>query len=95
MGSAQSLPDLYRITKGVSQYLVEYHQVSLSTGAELVLADLAGPGKVAYFYITDDTQVRWYPGLVLKVFWEGETDPSIQVPLSDFFGAIGGKTIDF
>lgn len=44
MGSAQSLPDLYRITKGVSQYHVEYHQVSLSKGAELVLADLAGPG---------------------------------------------------
>jgi hypothetical protein len=44
IGSAQSLPDLYRITKGVSQYHVEYHQVSLSKGAELVLADLAGPG---------------------------------------------------
>jgi len=55
MGSAQSLPDLYRITQGVSRYHVEYHQVSLSTGAELLLADLAGPGKVAYFYITDDT----------------------------------------
>ena len=68
MGSAQSLPDLYRITKGVSQYHVEYHQVSLSKGAELVLADLAGPGKVTYLYITDDTQVRWYPGLVLKVY---------------------------
>jgi len=95
MVSAQSLPELYRITRGISQYHVEYHQVSLSKGAELVLADLAGPGKVAYFYITDDTQVRWYPGLVLKVFWDGETDPSIQVPLSDFFGAIGGKTIDF
>ncbi len=91
----QSLPDLYRITKGVSQYHVEYHQISLSKGAELVLADLAGPGKVTYLYITDDTQVRWYPGLVLKVFWDGETEPSIQVPLSDFFGAIGGKTIDF
>jgi hypothetical protein len=41
---------------------------------------------VPYFYITDDTQVRWYPGLVLKVFWEEEAEPSIQVPLSDFFG---------
>jgi hypothetical protein len=59
------------------------------------LADLEGPGKVTYFYITDDTQVRWYAGLVLRVFWDGESEPSIQTPLADFFGAMGGRTIDF
>jgi hypothetical protein len=64
-------------------------------GKETVLADLKGPGKVTYFYITDDTQVHWYPGLVLKVFWDDETEPSVQTPLSDFFGAIGGKTIEY
>jgi hypothetical protein len=32
---------------------------------------------------------------VLKVFWDDEKEPSIHVPLADFFGAIGGKTIDY
>ncbi len=95
MACAQDLSGLYRITQGVSQHHVEYHQMSLGRGAEKVLADLEGPGKVTYFYITDDTQVHWYPGLVLKVYWDGEAEPSIQTPLSDFFGAIAGKTIDF
>ena len=27
--------------------------------------------------------------------WDEEAEPSIQTPLSDFFGAIGGKTIDY
>ena len=94
-GSAQSLSELYRITEGVSQHHVEYHQLSLAKGEETVLAELKGPGKVTYFYITDDTQVHWYPGLVLKVYWDGETEPSIRTPLADFFGALGGKTIAY
>jgi hypothetical protein len=32
---------------------------------------------------------------VLKVYWDDEKEPSIQVPLADFFGAIGGETIDY
>ena len=74
---------------------MEYHQLQVGKGQEVVLADLRGPGKVTYFYITDDTQVHWYRGLVLKVYWDDEAEPSIQTPLSDFFGAIGGKTIDY
>ena len=92
---AQLFPDLYRITDGVSRDHMEYHQLEVDKGKEVVLADLKGPGKVTYFYITDETQVHWYPGLILKVFWDEEAEPSIQTPLSDFFGAIGGKTIDY
>ena len=89
------MPDLFRITDGVSRNHMEYHQLRVPKGQEQVLADLKGPGKVTYFYITDDTQVKWYPGLVLKVFWDEETEPSIHVPLADFFGAIAGQTIDY
>jgi hypothetical protein len=93
--AAQDLPGLYRITGAVSRSHVEYHQVVVPKGKEVVLADLKGPGKVTYWYITDDTGGRWYPGLVLKVFWDEESDPSINVPLADFFGAMGGRTIDY
>jgi len=95
ISQAQTVQDLYRITESVSRNHVEYHQMSLAKGKETLLADLKGPGKLTYFYITDDTQVHWYPGLVLKVFWDDETEPSIQAPLADFFGAMGGKTIDY
>ncbi len=92
---AQTVPDLYRITDGRSRNHMEYHQMKVPKGGEVVLTDLKGPGKVTYFYITDDTQVRWYPGLVLKVFWDDEPQPSVQAPLADFFGAMGGQTIDY
>ena len=90
--AAQNLSDLHRITNGVSGSHVEYHRVEIGPGKETPLADLPGPGKVTYFNITDDTQGRFFPGVVLKILWDGETEPSIQVPLSDFFGAIGGQT---
>jgi hypothetical protein len=93
--AAQPLQDLYRITDGVSRNRMEYHQLQVPKGQEQVLADLKGPGKVTYFYITDDTQVKWYPGLVLRIFLDDESAPSVQVPLADFFGAIAGRTVDY
>ncbi len=93
--AAQSVPDLYRITAASSRTIADFHQLAVPKGGEAVLAEMAGPGKVTYFYITDDSAGRWYPGLVLKVYWDDAKDPSIQVPLADFFGAIGGRTVDY
>ncbi len=94
--------DLYRLTNGSSDTHIEYHQVNLPPGQEIVLADLAGPAKVTYFYYTDNSHYHaaeaagfMYPGLVLKVFWDDAADPSIRVPLWAFFGAFERRTIDF
>lgn len=92
---AQSTADLFRITDGVTSTETKFHHVSIAPGGEEVLADLKGPGKITYFYITDDTRGRWYPGLVLKVYWDDTTEPSICVPLADFFGAVGGRSVDY
>ena len=50
--AAQPLDDLYRVRDAVSQSYVEYHKVTVPKGKEVVLADLKGPGKVTYFYVT-------------------------------------------
>ena len=92
---AQGLGDLYRVRDGVSDTHMEYHEVQLPPGKEVVLGDLKGPGKITYWYITDSSGGKFYAGLVLKVFWDNEADPSINVPLADFFGAMGGHTIDY
>jgi hypothetical protein len=87
--------NLFQITEGSFDTHLDYHRVIIQKGDELELADLTGPGKVTYFYFTDDSKGHLYPGLVLKVFWDGEQTPSIAVPLGDFFGAIGGEAIDY
>ena len=94
--------DIYRISNGTSATHVEYHDIDLTPGKEFVLADIAGPGKITYFYFTDSSFMRpargtgaFYPGLVLKVYWDDATEPSIRVPLWDFFGAFGRKPIEY
>ena len=94
-GAAQGLGDLYRVTDGVSDSHVEYHELNVAKGGQIVLTDLKGPGKITYWYITDDSEGKWYPGLVLKVYWDGRPEPSVNVPIADFFGAMRGKTIDY
>jgi hypothetical protein len=87
--------DLFRISDSTFDTHVQFHQVNIPRGGDMQLADLAGPGQITYFYITDNSQGRFYPGLVLKVYWDDEQEPSINVPLSDFFGAIASETVDY
>ena len=89
--------DIYRINDGKFAAHVEYHQVDLAPGKELVLGDLTGPGKITYFYYTDDGAAAgsMYQGLVLKVYWDDAAAPSIQILLWNLFGAFGQKTIDY
>lgn len=87
--AAQQLGNLYRVRDAVSQSYVEYHKVTVPKGKEVVLADLKGPAKVTYFYVTPISD------MVLKIFWDGESEASVLTPLGDFFGALRGKAIDY
>ncbi len=94
--------DIFRISNGTFSNHVEYHQIDLPPGKEFILADLAGPGKITYFYYTDDSYMHatdgsgpMYAGLVLKVYWDDAPEPSIRVPLWAFFGVFNHQTIDY
>ncbi|HPW16768.1 MAG TPA: DUF2961 domain-containing protein [Candidatus Aminicenantes bacterium] len=58
-------------------------------GQEAVLADLKGPGAITHIWMT-------YRGgsenLVLRIYWDGQADPSVEAPLGDFFGVAMGLT---
>ncbi len=95
VSAAAQVQDLYKISDGVFDAAVDYQRVELAPGQELVLADLKGPGKVTYFYVTDSSQEHISRDLILKIFWDGAAQPSIQVPLADFFGAFENKSIDY
>jgi len=56
-------------------------------GETLVMANLTGPGTVSHIWITvADNEYAW-PRLVrLRVYYDGQKTPSVDVPLGDFFG---------
>jgi hypothetical protein len=97
--AAQNVQDVYRLSPGQFANHMEYHDIDLDPGKEVELASLAGPGLVTYFYITDSSSPgksgNFYAGLTLKVYWDDEKEPSIWVPLWDFFGALDRTPIDY
>lgn len=95
--TAQNVQELYRLSPGQFANHMEYHDINLDPGKEIELANLAGPGMVTYLYITDSTGESGdlYSGLTLKVYWDDEKEPSVWVPLWDFFGALDRTPIDY
>ncbi|WP_256487805.1 glycoside hydrolase family 172 protein [Haladaptatus sp. AB618] len=62
--------------------------------------DTDGPGIIKHIWITtaEETPSNDYPlrNLVLRMYWDDEPDPSVEVPLGDFFCNGHGKrcTVD-
>ena len=60
--------------------------VTVGPGGREVLAELKGPGSIRHLYIGTTTPARTFlRELVLRMYWDGEKEPSVEVPLGDFF----------
>jgi len=56
-------------------------------GETLVIADLEGPGVIQHIWNTVAAEDRGYARLLLvRMYWDGEEEPSVVCPLGDFFG---------
>jgi hypothetical protein len=64
--------------------------IRLRAGETATLGEIPGPGCINQLWITSDLPA--YRALVLRIFWDGESDPSVEVPLGDFF-TIGHDSI--
>jgi len=59
----------------------------VAPGETLTLLDDSGPGLVTHLWITvASPDPQHLKALVLRAYWDGETNPSVQTPLGDFFG---------
>ena len=52
-----------------------------------ILADIEGPGIIRHMYFTTILQNPLdFRNAVIRMYWDDEKDPSVEVPLGDFFG---------
>jgi len=59
--------------------------ISIALGERVVLVEVEGAGRVNKTYATVLSIDRlWPPRLVLRMFWDGEKEPSVEVPFGDF-----------
>lgn len=68
----------------------------IAPGKTLTIAALEGPGVITHLWNTVAAQDREYSRmLVVRMYWDGEECPSVEVPLGDFFGMGHGKDHPF
>ena len=64
----------------------------LEAGEVVTLADIDGPGVVRHVWMTfPPARPEVMRAMVLEVFYEGATEPSISVPAMDYFGVAMGR----
>jgi hypothetical protein len=62
--------------------------VDIAPGETKVMAEIPGAGVIRRFYVAPLAADRMrYRKMVLRMYWDGEKDPSVEVPLGDFFGS--------
>ncbi len=57
--------------------------INIAPREVVTLAEIEGPGAIQHFWNTVNP-IRWRQ-LVLRMYWDGETEPSVETPLGDFF----------
>ena len=61
--------------------------VHVDPGKEATLLDITGAGVVTHLWFTiNSSDPMHLKNLVLRAWWDGETSPSIESPIGDFFG---------
>ncbi len=61
--------------------------VAVNPGKEAVLLDVTGAGVVTHLWFTINSPDPMHlKNLVLRAWWDGESAPSIESPIGDFFG---------
>jgi len=56
--------------------------IRLEPKKTFTLAEIDGPGAIQQIWMTPTGHWRF---LILRMYWDGETEPSVEVPVGDFF----------
>jgi len=62
--------------------------VVIKSHATFTIADIDGPGSIEHIWMTPTGNWRWE---ILRIFWDDEPTPSVEVPVGDFFGMGWGQ----
>jgi hypothetical protein len=78
--------------KGASRDLGQGWKVSpsvvIKAGTTFTLGEIKGPGCIQQIWMTPTGNFRHS---ILRFYWDGETEPSIECPVGDFFACGWGK----
>ena len=57
--------------------------IEIKPGQTFTLAEMEGPGAIQHIWMTPTGNWRFS---ILRIYWDGEKEPSVECPVGDFFG---------
>ncbi len=75
----------------------------VTPGETKVLADIKGPAVIRHIWLTfNEARPNWLEAggsaapneIVLRMYWDDATEPAVEAPLGDFFGAGFGRRLE-
>ncbi|HPR85069.1 MAG TPA: DUF2961 domain-containing protein [Prolixibacteraceae bacterium] len=57
--------------------------VRIQPGETFTMAEIEGPGAIQHIWMTPGGNWRFS---ILRIYWDDETEPSVECPVGDFFG---------
>ncbi|MFH1161512.1 MAG: glycoside hydrolase family 172 protein [bacterium] len=62
-------------------------RITIAPGVTATILNVSGPGIITRIWFTVDSRDPYFlRRIVLKMYWDDEPEPSVNVPLGDFFG---------
>jgi hypothetical protein len=62
--------------------------ITIAPGETKTLAEISGTGVIRRFYMAPLAADRMrYRKAILRIYWDGEKEPCVEVPIGDFFGS--------
>jgi len=62
--------------------------INIAPGETFTLAEIDGSGCIQHIWMTPTGNWRFY---ILRIYWDDEEEPSVEVPVGDFFGMGWGE----
>jgi hypothetical protein len=89
-GQAPGLEDLARLTPGRTKaenalWIENALSARFNSSKRVVVADLKGPAVITMIHFAMPQTLKLNRDVLLRIFWDGEAAPSVEVPLVDFF----------
>lgn len=57
--------------------------VEIEPGATFTMGEIQGPGSIQHIWLT--CFPTFWRNLIFRIYWDGEENPSVEVPVGDFF----------
>ncbi len=62
--------------------------VNIEAGQTFTLAEINGPGNIQHIWMTPTGNWKFS---IIRIYWDDEKEPSVEVPVGDFFGMGWGQ----